>query len=664
MSPEEEIKSLGLPPDQEAAALAALGNEPAWDEARQERSKAALDDIDRVNAIPELEQDVDENGVSGPMAASALQGASFGFGDEIGGGASALLRKAMGNKQSLSELYGEDRDALRNYLGKAVEGHRVANIAGGVAGGIAGARAIGGLVNAVRGGTAAAGTVPTAMTLGKGAATGAKAGAAMGAIQGLGDAKDLGADALVRTGVGALAGGATGGVLGGASAKLGQYLTPEVWQTIARKFGLFSAGELAKKQSKELGREGIEETADYILNNVIPNIPMAQRTRAGVAAKIEQMLTEKNEYLGKTISDPLDDLTRTLGLPGGVRQQDVARALGREASEYEGMGAGEQLANAYSGLASGFEKAAEKTGGAMNLAKTRAEKALLRDGLKSSLRAQNSDVTASSRAEAQRSAYNTLRKLEDEHVMSSADKIDRIRERLAAYLADKNKPRLPTGEVAAPQQMLPEGQVLDQATNAMVRSEIRPGIAGIDLASKLKSNVPENNTGWVFGKGAPPPRGPGPNIDSMADKLRFDKAANIVDQFPQGVSAAYQPLKRELKNLYSAEQLGTERMLRDYSNSPYGIGGAISGAEEATGGLVTGGLQNAFGGALRGKIGSGVSKFVDEVSAPQIATAANWMAKNADTAAGKAAKSFIVNSGAGPNATFAQLLKLIKGDDT
>ena len=306
------------------------------------------------------------------------------------------------------------------------------------------------------------------------------------------------------------------------------------------------------------------------------------------------------------------------------------------------MGSGQQLANSYGNLASSFEKAAENSGGgALTLAKARAEKALLRDSLKASLRAQNSDVTASAKAEAERSAYDALRKLEDDYVMSSADKIDGVRSKLMAYLADKNKPKLTSGRqnIGAPS---------DPSSLYPVKS---PG-------STMTRAASEGENAWRYGQRAKPEIG-----NQLADEIKFDQAASIVQKFPEGVSAAYQPLKRELKNLYSAEAMGTERMLRDYSNSPYGIGGVISGAEEATGGLVTGGLQNAFGGALRGKIGAGVSKFADEISAPQIALAANWMAKNANTKAGKAITSAIVNGGTNQAAVFSKILDAINKED-
>ena len=277
-----------------------------------------------MNQQKEPEQDVDEDGVLGPMAASALQGGAFNFGDEIGGALSATASKIGGDNRPFGDIYASQRDDLRKYLDKAVDSHRASNIAGGLASGIGAAKVAGMAFNALRGAGAAstaantANTAKTAMTVGQGAKTAAKAGGISSGAQSIGDAKDFSPESMAKaafqTGVGA----AAGGVLGAGSAKLGQYLTPERWQTVARKFGLFSAGELAKKQSKELGREGIEETADYLLNNVLPQIPLSQRTRAGVASKVERMLSEKGEYLGNAISDPIDDLMKTLGQPGGI----------------------------------------------------------------------------------------------------------------------------------------------------------------------------------------------------------------------------------------------------------------------------------------------------------------------------------------------------------
>lgn len=130
------------------------------------------------------------------------QGASLGFADEIAGGAEALLNKAQGSDESLSELYKKRRDESRSAYSRAKEANPKSFTTGEVGG-----------------------TIGTAFIPGLGAANGAKiatiAGKAaiQGAIQGAGSSDEENLVEVARDSARGAVLGAAAGAAGGAIAK-------------------------------------------------------------------------------------------------------------------------------------------------------------------------------------------------------------------------------------------------------------------------------------------------------------------------------------------------------------------------------------------------------------------------------------------------------------
>lgn len=137
----------------------------------------------------------------------ALQGLTFGFADEIGGGVNALLNGSS---------WGEENDRIRNTIDQARHDQPEAYTAGDVGGSIAGAFIPGvGLA-----GTAARGVGLGARAV-SGLARGARVGAIAGGARGAGDGRGNLIDRAPGAAMGGAVGGAMGGVMGGAAPVMG-----------------------------------------------------------------------------------------------------------------------------------------------------------------------------------------------------------------------------------------------------------------------------------------------------------------------------------------------------------------------------------------------------------------------------------------------------------
>ncbi len=171
----------------------------------------------------------------------ALQGATAGFSDELGGAMGALQEKALGNpnNQSLEDLYKEYRDMHRGRNKQAEEQNPKSNFAGNVAG------AVGGAILA-----------PEALAA---KATGIGGVAALGAASGLGtsEAEDIGGD-IKNTAIGGVLGTAGYGVAKGA----GSLLNP-----IARKMGQAGQSIFGKA-----AKQGLDQETEQFANNVVNGI--------------------------------------------------------------------------------------------------------------------------------------------------------------------------------------------------------------------------------------------------------------------------------------------------------------------------------------------------------------------------------------------------------
>jgi hypothetical protein len=165
----------------------------------------------------------------------AAQGATFGFADELQGGAlGALEAFKSGGAMSFREAYESQRDAARQKFQAAQMANPMSYLGGQVAGGIAGsaltpgagALGIGAKAASVIGGTG------KAASLARGVVQAGASGAASGGLTAAGEseAKDL-AGIASDVGGGAAAGGAFGGVLGG-----GARLLPGVRGSVSNEF--------------------------------------------------------------------------------------------------------------------------------------------------------------------------------------------------------------------------------------------------------------------------------------------------------------------------------------------------------------------------------------------------------------------------------------------
>lgn len=172
-------------------------------------------------------------------ALGAGQGASMGFGEEIGNALGTLVSKPVLEARELitgdeapswGELYGRGVEKSREAMKTAREEHPIAytggELGGAIGTGIYGATTKGGAALASRLGSGG---------LGARVLKGAGAGAASGGFYGFGSGEGSGAERLSNAGQGAILGGATGGVLpvaGGALRATGQAIVPKIDEAV------------------------------------------------------------------------------------------------------------------------------------------------------------------------------------------------------------------------------------------------------------------------------------------------------------------------------------------------------------------------------------------------------------------------------------------------
>lgn len=211
--------------------------------------------------------------VSGLMGAG--QGVTLGHGDELAGAvgtAKQAFSKGYPSAEGVGDAYHQSRDAARNKLSAAEEGHPVAYGGGKLAGQLAAGAAL-------PGGPIAA-------------------GALAGALQGEGESPELDKDAAVRAGQGAVMGGSVGAVLGkaipAATEKMGE-AAPRAFNMAhsitPAEMGAATPGQAAAKTGSALasnpelwktgGDASLAEAGQGVMSRAGADMQRAQSAQAG-----------------------------------------------------------------------------------------------------------------------------------------------------------------------------------------------------------------------------------------------------------------------------------------------------------------------------------------------------------------------------------------------
>lgn len=232
---------------------------------------SAPDDASQEDVLAHLWQNFEKAGPAPSALESfgrgAIQGATFGFSDEMYGGAKGLYDKLFGSG-NFTDTYTSERDAVRAANDRAQEENPTSFFAGELGGGIAlpgGAAKLGikGLQTA---------NVARTASLASRSATAAKEGALLGGLYGLGKGEGDVADQAKSTVVGAVGGGAVGGAIPGAL-QIGSAAL-RVPANIARQFTATGPSRLAtEKFAEAMSRDAGKET----LHSQLPTIRAANR---------------------------------------------------------------------------------------------------------------------------------------------------------------------------------------------------------------------------------------------------------------------------------------------------------------------------------------------------------------------------------------------------
>lgn len=250
----------------------------------------------------------------GAFGKGALQGATFGFSDEIGAGMIAPF---------VDGSYSDVRDAVRGDNAAAASAKPLANIAGLVAGGVA----VPGI------GTARA--VTAAPTVGRSIVNGALAGAATGGLTGAGMSDgDLG-DRLTAGGYSALIGAVLGGAISGAGSKIVNALQARSARNAMMRAAP-SADDLATDASAIFNRaDAVTDLPRANLTAAFPAIDDAA-TRSGLDDMLTPQAARAVSRVEDAASNPnpnmtfreLDILRRQAGVPAGDAANRTQAAIG------------------------------------------------------------------------------------------------------------------------------------------------------------------------------------------------------------------------------------------------------------------------------------------------------------------------------------------------
>lgn len=318
-----------------------------------------------------LEQAEAEGPISKTESAlrGAAQGATFGFADELQGGAlGALEAFKSGGATSFREAYEQQRDAARAKFTAAAQENPLAYLGGQVAGGIAGSALTpgAGVVGIAGKAASAIGGTGKAAALGRGIVQMGGAGAISGGVTAAGEseAKSLGGIASDVTG-GAGAGAAFGGVLGG-----GARLLPGVRGSISNEFFAkrvlpttvgTDAAKTAEKYLKSpearnqivklASKDTVSAIKDEVRNAIQRDVQTFQRTAGelgetllnSVEDKMGGQLNKLREAVAKTYAPAIErlDPKRTPAVQGVLAEiDDVFSGKARRAMAELGEGTG------------------------------------------------------------------------------------------------------------------------------------------------------------------------------------------------------------------------------------------------------------------------------------------------------------------------------------
>lgn len=266
----------------------------------------------------------------------ALQGASFGFADEIAGAIGAATSK---------KTYTEARNESRDAYSLAKDTNPRAYFAGEVGGGLAGALAPGALLGKAAGaGAAAAEGAEVAPTIGRLALRGAASGAAYGGAQALGDSTaDLTKGdfhgAIADTLRGAAVGGALGAVLEPAANKLlegaPKRAADDILEEIAQGEGTAGGATVTAKKLLAKDREDIVRT-----------IQESPELRSAVGKPAREALPVVNHELDRVGSQLDPNYTVVDKATGGVKLSEMVDFLDGKVAELRKTPLNEQYIHA------------------------------------------------------------------------------------------------------------------------------------------------------------------------------------------------------------------------------------------------------------------------------------------------------------------------------
>ena len=236
-----------------------------------------------------------------------LQGMTFGAGDEIVAGGTALGRRVLqGDERPLADIYSQELDRERSRLGQFRETNPVLAYGSEMAGGVA---------------------LPIgAATSVKGAAgIGGTTGALYGGLSSEGGAENRATGAVTGGVLGALLGGGIHAAAGGITRRFEEYMTKRAARAVAEGADSIQqlrdeatrAYEVARSSGVVVDENAYKQLIDRVTSDVAGGA--GRPVRAGLIPKSADVLDAMRDYAGKAVGiDDLEYLRQLAQTPAGM----------------------------------------------------------------------------------------------------------------------------------------------------------------------------------------------------------------------------------------------------------------------------------------------------------------------------------------------------------
>lgn len=259
------------------------------------------------------------------LGRGAVQGVTFGFGDELYGAGAGAYDKLFGSGD-FSGTYERERNAVRNANDQAKQANPGTYLLGEIGGGVA--LPLGGLSTAIRGGKLAADA-----SMGAKSFAAAKEGAAYGGAYGLGIGEGDAGEQITSTLGGAVGGGVLGSAIPGAVKLAGAALrVPGQAMRVLTDPQRVAAEKYAEATARDAGSELVPTTGETPIARVVDRLNAPDAWQQGVRGELHPRLQRNDKILGDFAGENTQQLIKAASNMPNARGNRFNQVLNRRAA--------------------------------------------------------------------------------------------------------------------------------------------------------------------------------------------------------------------------------------------------------------------------------------------------------------------------------------------